>query len=336
MAVPAELEPVLSQYRLKVLAVEPLGEGMYRVESDRGCRWLHEAGKPGDLFLQFAVTEHLARRGFRRIPRHIRTLYGDPQVAFGEKVYALTDAWEGEIPQTQAQHLALAAANLADLHRALAEAPPELAVLCPQRHGTWLATFARCRDQLLRLLCRFEEEGQPDAFQKVLLQEGPWLCAIMDHSLALLLEGDYEGRAQQRQEEGTLCYGEYRLEHLRVLEDGNLATLRFTTVAGDMPLYDLARFCQLLLDEGKGEFLPIVLAAYAQRRPLDQQEKQILQGYWHFPHSIYRICMAYHHRSALASAYAEVLQKALTRWKNNQPYIHAACSEEGRLPWYHG
>jgi CotS family spore coat protein len=318
---------VLLRYGLEVSRIEPMENGMYRVDTDRGGKWLHVYDQPETARLKFKVTEHLAKQGFRRIPRFIRTVHGDPYVQTGDRVYALTDAWDGRKPEYTATDLRLAAVNLAELHQALGDACPGVDEIST-RHGTWLQTFRKCRDHLVSTVSDWNGIGKRDDFQEVFLNYAPWISGVMEESLEQLLRGGYEEKAREHEAKKSICYGEYRLEDLCVAADGKIATLGFQTVAGDMPLYDVARFCHNLLEEGQGVYLPVVLSAYEEKRKLDEEDKVILAGYLNFPHTVYRIMDTYLRMSRQPETFVHLLQQAIDRWRVRQPYVLGAFRYE--------
>ncbi|GIM44628.1 hypothetical protein DNHGIG_01770 [Collibacillus ludicampi] len=319
---------VLPRYEIEVNGIEPIGKGLYRVDTDRGGKWLHEHEDMEAVQLRFAVTEHLANHCFRRIPRFIRTLHGDPYVRSGERVYTLTDEWAGRQPEYITSDLRLAAVNLAELHSALCAGDLNMDRCIPQRHGTWAQAFKRCRDHVASIVSSWNSIGNRDDFQEVFLNYAPWLSEVMDESIETLEKGGYDAVAREHQERNSICFGEYRLEHLRITGEGKVATLSFDTIAGDMPLYDVARFCHILLEEGKGVFIPSVLSNYEEVRKLDEEEKAIVKGYLSFPHSVYRIITAYLQLSRPQDRFVGLLQQAVDRWRMNQPFILGAFRYE--------
>src|SRR3569833_3181910 len=142
------LDSVLPRYGYRVMGIVPLDGQNCLVDSDRGVKRLRIDTDERRVLHRHALWEHLAKQGFCRGPRHIRTLYGEAMLAIGGKIYTLSDERDGRIPEIMPLDMRLVGRNLARLHQAAGglQLPEELAL--PKRRGTWLERFSKAGDEL--------------------------------------------------------------------------------------------------------------------------------------------------------------------------------------------
>ncbi|MGZ4106565.1 MAG: hypothetical protein ACXVO1_04380, partial [Tumebacillaceae bacterium] len=218
------LHSVLPRYGLGVRGIVPLDERTCLVDSDRGVKRLRIDTEARRVKRRHALWEHLAKQGFRRIPRHIRTLYGEWMVEADDLVFTLSDDWEGRELDVMPLDMRLAGRNLARLHQAVKglQLPEDIAL--PKRHGTWLDRFSRAGDELQEKVNAWAEMGQRNLLQESFLRNAEWITEQIGRSVEGLSAGKYEEVARRSEQECEFAVGEYRLSDLRVNQAGKIAT----------------------------------------------------------------------------------------------------------------
>lgn len=320
------LESVLPRYDLRVRGIAPLDDRTCLVDSDRGVKRLRMDTDEARLRKRHLLWEHLAKAGFRRVPRHIRTLHGDFSVQTDGASYTLTDEWEGRVPQMIPLDMRLAGRNLARLHQAAhgLELPHELAL--PKRHGTWLARFSKAGEELELRRAQWAELRSRNPLQEKFLQHYEWISEKIGHAVDGLEAGRYEEAAQRAEEARAFAVGDYRLSDLRIDMSGRVATLYADDAVADIPLYDAAKFAHGLLERGESDMATIFLDAYAEEAGLRQEDVMILEAYFSFPHAAYRHLTQFARLKKGADVFAERLEQAVASAQERRPILYGADS----------
>ncbi|MDD2496848.1 MAG: hypothetical protein PHY90_01740, partial [Desulfitobacteriaceae bacterium] len=111
---------VIEQWDLNVLGVYPKGK-VVLLETQSGPKCLKVLQKKdADMHKFFLLLEHLSSRGFKSVPRLIRTRFGNPYVKIEtDKFYGISDWFDGCPPDWENQiDVFLVAEKLAELHLA--------------------------------------------------------------------------------------------------------------------------------------------------------------------------------------------------------------------------
>jgi len=83
--------PVLEQWDFQVFEAEAQGK-VIRLETDVGTKCLYiRTFSPKTVFRLFLVTEYIAQQGLKKVPRFIRTKYGEPYQKSGRRFYWVAD-----------------------------------------------------------------------------------------------------------------------------------------------------------------------------------------------------------------------------------------------------
>jgi CotS family spore coat protein len=319
------LNSVLPRYGLRVHGLIPVPQDPQTVlvDSDRGVKRLRIDTDLKRVSRRHALWEHVAKQGFRRVPRHIRTLYGESSVVNGDCIYSLSDDWEGRPPELMPLDMRLVGRNLAALHKAVKglQLPEEIAL--PKRHGTWLKKFSDAGDELASRQQAWAELAAPNELQERLLQHYEWIAEQIGRSVEGLVAGKYEEVARRSQQEGEFAIGEYRLSDLRINHEGRVATLYIDDAVSDLPLYDAAKFAHGLIERGHGEMAQEFLAAYAEEASLSQHDLVILDSYLTFPHAAYRHIVQYARLKKGADVFAERLHQSVTNAQGRGPNLYS-------------
>jgi len=268
--------------------------------------------------------EHLAKQGFRRVPRHIRTLYGDAWVQVDDTFYTVTDDWEGRAAEPKPLDMRLVGRNLAYLHQAAAGLQLDSEIALPKRHSTWLNTFSRAGDDLANRRAKWSEQGSLDPLQERFLTHYEWIAEKIGQSVEALSAAKYEDVARRSEQNQEFAVGDYRLSDLRIDQQGRIATLHIDDAIADLPLYDVAKFAHSLLERREGELARLFLDSYAETSGLSQQEVVIIDAYLTFPHGAYRHLVQYNRSKKKADEFANRLDQAVFAAQTRQPMLYGS------------
>ena len=320
------LDSVLPRYGYRVMGIVPLDGQNCLVDSDRGVKRLRIDTDERRVKRRHALWEHLAKQGFRRVPRHIRTLYGEAVLAVGGKIYTLSDERDGRIPVIMPLDMRLVGRNLARLHQAAGglQLPEELAL--PRRHGTWLERFSRAGDELSERHAAWSELRSRNPLQECFVENYDWIAEQIGRSVEGLVAGKYEETARRSEQEGQFAVGEYRLHDLRINTEGRVATLNIDEAVADLPIYDAAKFAHSLIERGETEMAQMFLDAYAETLGISEQDVVILDSYLAFPHAAYRHVTQYARLRKGAEVFAERLEQAVHGGQARRPVLYGSDS----------
>ena len=320
------LQSVLPRFGYRVMGIVPLDKQTYLVDSERGVKRLRIDTDERLIQRRHALWEHLAKQGFLRVPRHIRTLYGEALIREGEDIYTLSDEWEGRTPDVMPLDMRLLGRNLARLHQAAKglRLPEELAL--PKRHGTWLERFTKAGDDLAKRHADWAELASRNVLHERFDVHYEWISEQIGRAVEGLVAGRYEEAARRSEQEGEFAAGEYRLQDLRIDHEGRVATLCIDDAIADLPIYDAAKFAHSLIERGEHEMAQMFLDSYAETAGISQQDVVILDAYLTFPHAAYRHLMQYVRLKKGPDVFAERLEQAVQSGQMRKPVLYGADS----------
>jgi len=317
---------VLPRYGIRTDAITLLDPHTCLVVTERGMKRLHLDRDERRVTRRHALWEHLAAQGFRRIPRHIRTLYGEPIVTHDDCTYTLSDEWPGRPAEILPLDMRLAGRNLARLHAAVQGLQLPEAIALPKRHGTWLTRFARAGDELAEKFNLWSTLGARNSLQERFVQDYEWVAEQIGRSVDGLVAGRYDEYAARAEQAQTFAVGDYRLSDLLIDEGGRVATLRIDDAVADTPLYDAAKFAHALIERGEQEMAQLFLDAYAETAGLAEQDVVILDAYLAFPHAAYRHLTHYLRVKRGTDVFAERFEQAVHSSQSRRPLLYSSES----------
>ncbi|MBL0387086.1 hypothetical protein JJB07_10530 [Tumebacillus sp. ITR2] len=320
------LESVLPRYGMSVRGIMPLNPQTVLVDSDRGVKRLRIDTDENVVKRRHALWEHLAKNGFRRIPRHIRSLYGESWIGAGEQIFTLADDWEGRTPDVFPLDMRIVGRNLANLHQACRglQLPEDVAL--PKRHGTWLQRFTQAGHELEQRHGQWSEHRQRNTLQDSFLEHYSWISEQIARAVEGLTAGKYEESARRAEQEAEFAVGDYRLSDLRISMEGRVATMHIDDAIADLPLYDVAKFAHGLIEKGEDDMARLFVDSYAETGQLSEQDIVVLDAYMTFPHSAYRHISQYSRFKKSADVFAERLEQAVIQGQTRRPILYGADS----------
>ncbi|PWK15784.1 hypothetical protein [Tumebacillus permanentifrigoris] len=320
------LESVLPRYGMRVRGIMPLNPQTVLVDSDRGVKRLRIDTDEKVVGRRHALWEHLAKQGFRRIPRHIRSLYDESWIVIDEQVFTLADDWEGRTPEVMPLDMRLIGRNLAHLHQACKGLQLDADIALPKRHGTWLQRFTQAGDELAQRHEQWAEQRSRNAMQERFLEHYDWVAEQIGAAVEGLTVGHYEETARRAEQEGEFSVGDYRLADLRINMEGRVATMHIDDAIADLSLYDAAKFAHGLVEKGEYDMARLFLDSYAESGQLHEQDVIVIDAYLAFPHAAYRHISQYARLKKSADVFADRLEQAVFQGQSRRPILYGADS----------
>lgn len=282
------IRSVFPKYNLSIYEIVPLLPSTDEAKSvlvltDKGKKELHWSQDLAGIDRLYHVLEGIAQHGYRRLPRMIRTLYGEPYVTVSDKRYWLTDHWEGRPLEWNIDDLVASVRNLAQFHRALDKWSPIIDV--EDRSQEWSRTYRQCVLQWSESTREWSQEDQLDAFQRTWLEVAPVIIGYANEALEWIPAGS--------RIVSHISLGGYRLEDACMTRDGQLVLKRAEFLTKDAAVYDLAAFCHRMRSQGFTAELPRILHTYQEVRELSDWERQWVKAYLKFPHAVHWVYQNY-------------------------------------------
>lgn len=320
------LESVLPRYGMRVRGIMPLNPQIVLVDSDRGVKRLRIDTEEQAVKRRHALWEHLAKQGFRRVPRHIRSLYGESWITAGEQIFTLADDWEGRTPEVMPLDMRLVGRNLAHLHEACKGLQLDAELALPKRHGTWLQRFSQAGDELAQRQAQWSEQRSHNAMQERFFAHYDWIAEQIGAAVEGLAAGRYQEAARRAEQEGEFAVGDYRLTDLRVNMEGRVATMHIDDAVADLPLYDAAKFAHGLVERGEYDMARLFLDSYAESAGISERDVIVIDAYLAFPHAAYRHIAQYARLKKSPDVFAERLEQAVHQGQTRRPILYGADS----------
>jgi hypothetical protein len=276
------LHSVTPQYAFRVMEWNWISPTECRMITDRGRKLLqlHESSAVAQTRGQ--LLDALSHQRFRRVPRFIRTQFGDSIVNTRVCACTVADDWARRQVSSSPDDLKDAAFNLGSMHRAMAPLA-----------GTFSLQKKRPLSELLRddldalhtteYLCEQESETP---FAQVFVLYRDVIFSRAERAWETLRQSGLEDRERQAEEQGSLSFGQYVPTKLARTEEGNIATIDFSEVSLSDPEADVYSFCKYVHSSGNTMLLPQVLKIYNDRVGNDRERTNRVIGFIGFPHEL--------------------------------------------------
>ncbi|PWI58845.1 phosphotransferase [Sulfoacidibacillus thermotolerans] len=257
--------------------------------------------------LRGQVLDALAQRGVRRVPRHIRTIYGDSEVRLDGYICTVSDQLRDrdiELPKD-----ALAAIyNLSVLHEALHDCTSEAHTAPKHTHVSEVMIHG------LNVLAQIEETCRREPLTPFAHLLIPNLSAVRERAHRNFHYAKAAGLLERAtQLSPQLILGRYEPQSVAFTDLGRLATIDFDEIGmGDWEM-DVMSFCRSLYVRGFSKEIERVLLEYGKHRSTDADWQQRIVSVTSFPFYVIRIAQHYlaseHH---FEPVWRERLLQALT------------------------
>jgi CotS family spore coat protein len=271
--------PALDQWAFQINHVEPRGK-VYLLETDLGPKCLKMRAKTDSEVKElFLLMEHLAHRGFKNIPRFIRTKFGEPYVKTGNCYYFIYDWVSGRPVNLQAEDdLGEAARQLAYLHH-------RSKGFLPNREKNAAPVFFNWQRQFQDIALKILETKSKIGEVHYLINSLHLMLARAAAACKILKDSGYKVLRLQAQKEAGFCHGAYDHHHIIINNLGGIFVSGFDEWVRDIRLKDLAGFIYLAgkANDWNSEMMLQVVANYDSCFALYPAELEIIQAYICFP-----------------------------------------------------
>lgn len=294
----------LEQWDLEIEGVEPRGKALL-LETDTGIKCLKifekNTGEMNDIFL---VLEHLAHRGFKNIPRFIRTRFGDPYIKSGENTYyCLSDWFPGcPIDLENNSDISRAAEELANLHRS------SQGFILPRENEK--ITFINRQQQFQKIasiMMEFNIRTAQGENIKTYLRD---MARRALRSCKLLNEAGYRAIWEKGCRSMGFCHGAFHEHHILVENGKKIFITGFDEWKRDLGLAELSGF--ILLAAGKKgwkySLIQNIISSYDKNFSLYPAEWEVVRSFLLFPSEYWRLVKQLAERETEAGEVTRMLE----------------------------
>jgi hypothetical protein len=324
------VSPFLRLYDIDVRDVRSVGQGRYLLSG--GSRAYEARIIPkSSAWIRREVSDFTANRRFRTTQRFIANKDQQRFVTVdSDRVFYVTDAWDGEPLDVTPQGVQDAVENLIRLHHALSELnfqrlsdaannANESGVSVPQaRYGNWLSALKHASSQFATARLLLRSKGLSTSGDAKVWND--WLArweAQANEAANALAESGYDDIAKQAKVNGEIAWNDYHPGQLRRLPDGRIATLQVKDPVFDNRLYDLASLCQSICSHGHADGVLNAVSQYKGAIKLSPEEQRAVIAYAAFPH---------HASGLLYQARKHGLDGLDSNWRRRAELQHDAAS----------
>jgi CotS family spore coat protein len=265
---------ILEEYPSVIPQRLRLARGGVKLRTRGGAFWLRRA-RVGRAQLDAAVacTEALAARGWRLVPRFVRTCYGDPYVIDESGIYYLTAWFSGTACDfSKPEQLRAAVAALAAWHRStsgILGANGESVKEEPPTNGSWLKNLQGALDQVSVWQARVQEEGEASPFARLFATVADELQHQVLAAAEQLRRMEFTEWEQAAVAAGEVCHGRFHGDAL--LFDGEqILVVDYERVHRGLPVTDLASWMHHCLSHHNWDpaLVAELVKTYCQQRGL--------------------------------------------------------------------
>ncbi|MEL7566744.1 MAG: hypothetical protein AAGU27_17945 [Dehalobacterium sp.] len=267
---------VLEQWDFSILNVKPHGS-VTKLETDVGAKCLQTRDEfSKDIFYYFLLLEHLAQQGFKRIPRFIRTRYGEPYIKTVGRCYWVTDWIYGRYINLKDQDDVVKSVQaLARFHTASGGFyfPGE-----KEEKDHWGSNILGIADQIAKI--KFQIKGP--AFFKENLQ---MIAERALNSCKELVGPGYKWLRHQLKGELSVCHSAFNRNHIILGKSGEIYLTGLVHWKRDIRLRDLAEFLLMAgeMNQWDDKLCHKTVLTYHKISPLLSIEMELLQDFLRFP-----------------------------------------------------
>lgn len=284
-------EQVIQAYGLAVEDIQPVGK-VWRLVTDRGLKALKKVPyDEGRINLMHTLMEHLAHKGFDRIPRLIRNRYRTHYIRRNNDYFLLADWVEGcKCDFRKQEDLLQAVEELAKFHQLARGIEIKEGLKLPERNN-WLAQFSKRENDLKQFCGIASTAGKKKVFNRLYLDHYAYFAEQAQTSLNILSRPSYQNLLEEAKENNPVCHKNYVEDNLIIDKRGRMHILNFDNVGYELRIYDLGSLLQKIMIRNKWDFdLGLaIIQAYEGVSALSAEELEVLLGVLYFPHQTW-IC----------------------------------------------
>ncbi|UOF90177.1 hypothetical protein LSG31_20315 [Fodinisporobacter ferrooxydans] len=320
---------IFPQYGIRVLDLVPdeIRADRWYADTDKGKKILDAYEDVQMLWQDFDVAEYLARHGYRRIPRMIRTLYGDPYVHVHDKWFVLTDWIDGRKLRFSPEDVLPAIRNLAAVHQALRGFEyfeyMEDGLSKPQLQ--WAEIMRASISDMESALLEWKKIAQKDLIQTRFLEQSELLQNQIRHVSSAF------GSENMTIDPLDRCVGGAPFDQQWMSPSGKVYFRQVPKPIEDTPVFDLARCCLYAVEQGHSDAIADLIQEYEKIRELSEMELRQIATYASFPHGLWKLFYLYRRRRAsmeqLHGLFRQTLDQYRQRDQQFAPYRNRLLQE---------
>jgi|GEM_PF-2947053 len=283
-----DLVDVIRRYEIRVASIDsyPL---FHLLKTDRGTKVLTVWNDLETLKNSYRFKESLAKSGFRKINRFIKTKDYAPYVENQGIGYSLTDLVNGMTPTaTRSQDIDLIGSTLAEFHTALENSQPD------QPFELWSRHFNQGLEHLKKVEKELNEKTNKQPLDIKLLKDMPKHLEQVKQSI--LMAKKVEKNAFKNGLNVKWCHGNPQISSFRVDEYGEGWLIDLTVPVVDVPAYDLAKLIIRIYKKSgyNHQLMQGLLENYQKAKQLTIEDKLWLLTYIAYPHDIWKFIYVYY------------------------------------------
>jgi len=269
---------VLEQWDFRILDVKSYGS-VTKLETDVGAKCLQIRDEYSDNVINyFLLLEHIVQQGFKRIPRFIRTRYGEPYIKTDGQCYWVTDWIYGRHINVEDQNdIVKSVQELAKFHMA------SRGFYFPgEKEGNlkhhWGSDFLGITAQIAKINSQIKGPAYFKENLHIIAKRAVSSCKV-------LVGPGYNHLSRQLEAELTVCHGAFNRDHLILGKSGEIYLTGLIHWKRDIRLRDLAEFLFMAgeMNQWDYQLCQKIVLSYHQISPLLSLEVELLQGYLRFP-----------------------------------------------------
>lgn len=299
-----ELE-VLEQYDIEVISTRKI-RGAFFCETKEGTMVLKEAGiSDRRALLLYTMLCRLETEGYPNVDTPVHNRQNELVSTFRDQTRYMLKKWYGgrECDVRREADILAAVKNLAFLHRKLRwygrEEAEEEDCLCPP-FGRHLKEEFLCRNRELKKVRNYiRNKVNKGAFEYLFLKYFEKMYQLAVQVTKRLEKSEYEGLYLESIEKKLLVHGDYNYHNILILQEpaAVMAVTNFEHFRIDAQVLDLYYFLRKVMEKHrwKESLGRAMLRAYAEVRPLDAREIEVLALKTAYPEKFWKTANTYYH-----------------------------------------
>lgn len=277
-----ELVEILRHYDLRVGSIESYSL-FHLLKTNRGPKILKVWDNIDKLSDTFHFKELLAKSGFRKIDRFIRTKDHSPYVVTNNIGYSLSDVIDGMSPSLERKiDMEIIGKTLAEFHLAMSKVKPDKPFV------PWSTHFERGLKQFKTIETNLMAKKNKSTFDKILLEDMEKHQVQIKHSIQIAKNA--EEKTIKNRIEPIWCHGNMSNQSFKIDEYGEGWITDFNVPVVDFPSYDLAKLASRIYMKSNYniELVKAIIDHYQEKIPLVLEDKLWILTYLAFPHDLWK------------------------------------------------
>lgn len=295
---------ILSNYPYQILDITPIKfkdtdkqRAVYKIDTDAGPKCLKKVYfDESNLLFVYSVMQWFHCKNIN-VPVFLPTKSKGRYVNLNNRLFILTDWIDGrKLDYDVNDDIALAARNLAKMHKCSYNFHPIDGSFIRREDGNWYKTFNRRQLQLLQLYNN--ASVIKDKFSKIYIDSFDYFYSRALHSVQILNSLDIKSLTLPAEKFNTICHLDYVNKNLIIDQRNDVYVIDFDKSKIDIPIHDIGTFLKRILKRSNTnwsyDILMLTLKNYEIERQLDMTEIYGLYSFLEFPQKYWKIVRDYY------------------------------------------